>query len=297
MPSQRHVVITGSSTGLGRACSLHLARRGWRVFAGVRRTQDGEALRNQAADAAPRLEPVIVDVADAASIADAAASIGEATRGQGLAGLVNNAGISVAGPVELVPLPDWRRQFEVNFFGHISVTQAMLPLLRVFAAANPGPSPARIVMMSSIAGRLGQPILGPYCSSKYALEAMSDALRVELRAQRIGVSLVEPGAIQSEIWRKGLEDAATKDLSDPAAQPYMELVNGLKAAAARAAEVAVPAVRVALAVERCLTSARAPTRVLVGADAKVAATAKSLLPSRFMDSVLDRVIRGAGKKR
>lgn len=290
------VLITGCSTGIGKACVLHLARRDWTVFAGVRRLADAEALRKEAPEIAASIIPTALDVTDRASIQAAAEQISRATGSAGLTGIVNNAGISVNGPVELVPIDDWKRQFEVNFFGHIAVTQAMLPLLRTYAAATPGPRPARIVMMSSIAGRLAQPIVGPYCSSKFALEAMSDALRMELRAQRIGVSLVEPGAIESEIWRKGQEEAAAKDLAHPLAGPYEDLIAGIKIGAAKAAHGAIPASRVARAVERCLTSRRAPVRVLVGPDAQVAAALKSLMPSRWMDALLDGVLRKIGKK-
>jgi NAD(P)-dependent dehydrogenase (short-subunit alcohol dehydrogenase family) len=292
----RHVLITGCSTGIGKACALHLARRGWTVFAGVRREGDAEVLKSETPESATQILPTIIDVLNEASIRAAAEQVARVTASSGLAALVNNAGVSVNGPVELVPIDEWRRQLEVNFFGQIAVTQAMLPLLRTYAAANPGPRPARIVMMSSIAGRIGQPILGPYCSSKFALEAMSDALRVELRPQRIGVSLVEPGAIKSEIWRKGQEEASTKDMTGPQAQPYSELLRGLIVIAAKAAEVAVPAARVARVVERCLTTRRPPAHALVGPDAKLGAVAKWVLPARAMDALLDWAIRRAGRK-
>jgi NAD(P)-dependent dehydrogenase (short-subunit alcohol dehydrogenase family) len=293
MSQGRHVLITGSSTGIGRACAVHLASRGWTVFAGVRRAADGEAIRTGAQEAGSRIVPLIIDVTDEASVAAAAERVGAAVGSGGLAGLVNNAGVSVNGPVELVPREEWRRQFEVNLFGHIAVTQAVLALLRKYAA---GEKPARIVMMSSIAGRFAQPILGPYCSSKFALEAMSDALRRELRAQRIGVSLVEPGAIQSEIWRKALDDVAGKDQADPALRRYDYLINGVTIAAKQAADVAIPAVKVARVVERCLTARRAPIRVLVGTDAKLMAAAKAILPTRWMDGLLEVGLRRIAKK-
>ncbi len=295
MPSTRHVLITGSSTGIGRACVLHLARRGWKVFAGVRKAADAEALR-AGAEGADNILPLIIDVTDATSIQAAAAQVGETTGAQGLAALVNNAGISINGPLELVPVADWRRQFEVNFFGHIAVTQAMLPLLRTYAEAAKGRQPSRIVMMSSIAGRLGQPIFGPYCSSKFALEAVSDALRVELRPQRIGVSIVEPGAIRSEIWRKALDEAADQETSSPPPERYQDLIRGITLSATKAEAMAIPALRVAQVVERCLTARRTPIRVLVGTDAKLGATAAAFLPTRLMDVILSTVIRRAGRK-
>jgi NAD(P)-dependent dehydrogenase (short-subunit alcohol dehydrogenase family) len=296
MAQARHVLITGSSTGIGRACAVQLASRGWTVFAGVRKAADGEAVRAEAHGAPTQIVPVIIDVADAASIGAAVAQVGAAVGDGGLAGLVNNAGISVAGPVELVRLEEWRRQFEVNFFGHIAVTQAVLPLLRAFAADRPGPMPARVVMMSSIAGRFAQPILGPYCSSKFALEAMSDVLRRELRAQRIGVSVIEPGAIQSEIWRKALDEAAAQDASDSAVRPYDYLINGVTLAARQAADVAIPAVKVARVVEQCLTRRRPRVRALVGTDAMLMAAAKAILPTRWMDGLLEAGLRKLAKK-
>jgi NAD(P)-dependent dehydrogenase (short-subunit alcohol dehydrogenase family) len=290
------VLITGCSTGIGKACALHMARRDWTVFAGVRRLSDAESLRKDAPDVAAGIIPTALDVTDPVSIRAAAEQISRATGSAGLAALVNNAGISVNGPVEFVPIDEWRRQFEVNFLGHIAVTQAMLPLLRTYANATPGPRPARIVMMSSIAGRFAQPILGPYCSSKFALEAMSDALRRELRAQRIGVSIVQPGAIQSEIWRKALDEVAAQDRADPALQPYEHLVAGITVAASEAELAAVPAARVARVVERCLTARTPPIRVLVGTDAKLLAAAKAILPTRMIDALLEFGLRRVAKQ-
>src|SRR5439155_13326568 len=153
------VLITGASTGIGRACALDLDRRGFRVFAGVRKEADGEALRKES----PGIEPVIVDVTDQATIEAAAKQIDE------LYGLVNNAGITVAGPVEYLPVDDVRRQFEVNLFGQLAVTQAFLPKIRA--------SRGRIVFMSSVGGRTpSSPVLAPYNASKHAVESFGDAL-------------------------------------------------------------------------------------------------------------------------
>src|SRR5205809_5130593 len=168
----RNVLITGASTGIGRACAIALDRSGFRVFAGVRKAADGDALRSES----PRIEPVIIDVTDQATIDAAAKQIDE------LYGLVNNAGITVAGPVEYLPVDDVRRQFEVNVFGHLAVTQAFLPLIRKARGA-------RIVFMSSVGGRVpSSPFLSPYNASKHALESFGDALRVELAPWDIRVS-------------------------------------------------------------------------------------------------------------
>ena len=169
MAVQGPIVITGASSGIGAACARYLDALGFTVWAGVRSTQDGEALTRLTSS---RLRVLMLDVTDPASIEAARKTLAEATRDTGLAGLVNNAGISVAGPLELLPLSEVRTQFEVNVIGVLAVTQALLPLLRL--------ARGRIVNISSIAGLAATPFLGAYCSSKFALEAMSDALRLEL---------------------------------------------------------------------------------------------------------------------
>ncbi|HEY7090127.1 MAG TPA: SDR family oxidoreductase [Tepidisphaeraceae bacterium] len=246
----RYVLITGCSTGIGRACATHFANRGWQVLAGVRREADVPAGNG--------IRPLVLDITDSESIHYAAEQIQTIVGNDGLAGLVNNAGTGVIGPVEMVSLADWRRQFEINLFGHIAVTQEILPLLRDRVAAR-GMGSARIVNIGSIAGRLTQPTGGPYCASKFAMEALSDALRMELRHQGIHVSLIEPGSIQSEIWRKGQDEASKihqdRVQPDPAAEErYGWLIRGIKASAARAAAGAIPAERVARVVQRCLMS-------------------------------------------
>ena len=185
----KSVVITGASTGIGRACTLYLDELGWRVFAGVRKAVDGDALRDLASD---RLVPLILDVADEAGVARAADEVAAVVGDDGLHGLVNNAGIAVGGPLEFVPLEDVRRQFEVNVFGLLRTTQAMLSMIR---AAR-----GRVVNVSSQGGKVAAPYFGPYCASKFAVEAMSDSLRRELKPWGLHVSVVEPGAIDTAIW-------------------------------------------------------------------------------------------------
>lgn len=287
------VLITGASTGLGRACAIHLVREGWLVFAGVRSERDARAVESDArqdAGAKGELVPVMLDVTSAKQIADAAELIKSRVGADGLRGLVNNAGVGVFGPAEFVSIDDWRRQFEINLFGQIAVTQAMLPLLRAAAAgsgtAGNRAGSARIVLMSSIAGLVGQPILGPYSASKRALESLGDTLRLELASQRIEVSLVEPGAIRSEIWRKGQESAQPVPQDTPMGRLYGRMVESVRAKAAIAERDAIPAERVAKVVFRCLTARRAPTRVLVGRDARIAAFLKGVLPTRLWDPFL-----------
>src|SRR3954462_12272580 len=178
------VLIRGASTGIGRATALELARRGATVLAGVRDPADGEAL-------GPAVTPLPLDATDAAPVAAA----GEEAARRGLDALVNNAGIAVTGPLEYLPLDELRRQLEVNTVVQLAGTQACLPALRA--------SRGRIVNVSSVAGRVVLPLYGPYAASKFALEALSDALRQELEGA-VSVSVVEPGAIATPIWERSL---------------------------------------------------------------------------------------------
>ena len=191
IPRSDAVVITGASTGIGAACALTLDSLGYRVFAGIRNPADGETLQRQAG---PRLMPIRLDVTDPASIAGASHTVTAMIGDHGLAGLINNAGIGVAGPIEALPLTDWRRQFEVNLFGLIATTQTFLPLIRK--------GRGRIINMGSIAGRASMPFMAPYAASKHALVAVTDALRIELQPWGIRVALIEPGAIATPIWER-----------------------------------------------------------------------------------------------
>jgi NAD(P)-dependent dehydrogenase (short-subunit alcohol dehydrogenase family) len=187
------VVITGASTGIGRACALHLDSLGFDVFAGVRKPEDGERL---AAEGSERLRPLQLDVTDAAQVEAAAREVGEAVGDRGLAGLVNNAGIAVSAPLEFIPIDELRHQLEVNVIGQVAVTQALLGLLRR--------GKGRVVNIGSIGGRVALPFVGPYAASKIALEALTDSLRRELRRTGVEVSIVRPGGIATPIWDRGI---------------------------------------------------------------------------------------------
>ncbi len=283
MANRGAVLITGSSTGIGRACALGLDRAGFDVFAGVRKPQDGEALR---ADSSQRLEPLIVDVTDADSIARAADRIHDATGGH-LAGLVNNAGVAVGGPIEALALDDLRRQLEINLVGQVAITQAVLEMIR---AAR-----GRIVFMSSVGGRVALPFISPYNASKHALEAIGDALRMEMAPFGVAVSLIEPGAIATPIWDKANAEVphARAAMTPAMSELYGERLDQLAAVAAKNAAAGIPPERVAEAVEHALTSERPKTRYLVGRDAKIQARAKAVLPDRAMDKLIDREFRTA----
>ena len=198
--NNRTVVITGASTGIGAASALHLDQRGFTVFAGVRKPADGAVLQQSSSD---RLIPIMLDVTDQASIQQAQAIVSERVGTTGLYGLVNNAGIAVPAPLEAISIPDLRRQLEVNVIGQVAVTQAFLPLLRQ--------ARGRIINMGSIAGRAAMPLMGPYSASKFALEAITDALRLEVQQWGIHVSIIEPGAIATPIWDKSAGDAMNRE--------------------------------------------------------------------------------------
>ena len=270
----RSVVITGSSTGIGAACALELDRRGFHVFAGVRSDDDGQRLRDQASE---RLTPIMIDVTDEAMIASAAEAVTEAVGEAGLAGLVNNAGIVVPGPLEIIPLDKLRLQFEINVIGQIAVTRAFLPLLRT--------AKGRILNMSSISGRVAAPFVGPYSASKFALEALSDALRGELRHWGIDVSVIEPGNVDTPIWEKSAAaaDTASAELPAEALELYQDDLDALRAMARRSAATAMPVERVVRAVVHALTARRPKTRYMVGGKAKLAAWAVKRIPSRIFD--------------
>jgi NAD(P)-dependent dehydrogenase (short-subunit alcohol dehydrogenase family) len=269
------VVVTGASTGIGEATALHLAELGFRVCAGVRKQADAERLRGQG------LEPLTIDVTDEASIAAAKEELGDTP----LAGLVNNAGISVTAPIEFIPLDELRRQLDVNLVGQVAVTQAFLPALRR--------ARGRVVNISSIGGRVALPLLGPYAASKFALEGISDSLRREVARFGIEVSVIEPGGIKTPIWEKGeaTADGLLDDAPPEALELYGGLMSSLRAQARKiATETGLPPRAVAEAVGRALTARRPRTRYVVGRDAKLRAALAKRLPDRFFDRLIARAL-------
>jgi NAD(P)-dependent dehydrogenase (short-subunit alcohol dehydrogenase family) len=275
--ANRAVVITGASTGIGAACAVRLAQLGFRVFAGVRKAADGEALKKQSSGS---LTPLALDVTDAGSIAAAAVAVTREVGETGIAGLVNNAGIVVAGPLEFLPLDELRKQFEVNTIGHVAVTQAFLGLIRQ--------GRGRIVNIGSSSGFLSTPFLGPYCASKFAMEAITDALRMELGPWGIGVSIVDPGNIATPIWQKSLAaaDELTRHLPTAAHELYGHGMSVGRAAAQKEAVHSSPPELVANAVEHALTAKRPRTRYYAGRDACLQAVLARFLPDRMMDRLI-----------
>jgi NAD(P)-dependent dehydrogenase (short-subunit alcohol dehydrogenase family) len=270
------VLLTGASTGIGEAATHHLAGLGLDVHAGVRRAEDGERL--VAADSTGRVHPVILDVVDQATI-DAAR---ERLEPGGLVGLVNNAGIAVPGPVELLPLDEWRRQLEVNVVGQVAVTQAFLPALRS--------SKGRIVFTGSMAGRIGLPGMAPYAASKHALEALADSLRREVRGFGIRVSLLEPGSISTPIWSKGLDELPRmRELFGERGQElYGGLIDAIAEEASHQDEIGIAPEVAARAIGHALTSRRPKHRYVIGKDAQAVVRVVRHLPSGLVDRVVAR---------
>src|SRR6478672_11609595 len=209
-------LVTGASTGIGQATALRLARAGWTVLAGVRDDAVGGRLAAEAAErgGGASVQPIALDVTDARQIADAAALVAarDGSAHGRLDALVNNAGIGVGGPLELIEIEDIRRQFDVNVVGQVAVTKALLPALR---AAR-----GRIVFVSSVGGRVAMAFTAPYAASKHAIEAIGDALRVELRTSHVQVALVEPGSVATPIWDKGRAEAEDVEVPDELREQY-----------------------------------------------------------------------------
>jgi NAD(P)-dependent dehydrogenase (short-subunit alcohol dehydrogenase family) len=268
------VVITGASTGIGAACALELHRRGYRVFAGVRKAADGLRLQEQTSRF---LAPLMIDVTDEASVAEAAKTVAGSLGGGPLVGLVNNAGIMVGGPLETLSTGEFRRQLEVNVVGQLAVIQAMLPLLRECRG--------RIVNIGSFSGRVAVPYSGAYAASKHALEAMTDALRIELRRWGISVSIVEPGSVKTPIWDKaqGEVQRVLEAMTPQAEALYGEDMRAMGEASLRLAARGMPVERVVRAVVHALTALCPKARYPLGVQTRLAFLALPFLPERVRD--------------
>jgi NAD(P)-dependent dehydrogenase (short-subunit alcohol dehydrogenase family) len=272
-------LVTGASSGIGRATVRRLDGAGWKVFAGVRKEEDAAALR---AEGSERLEPLMLDVLDPEAIAAAAERVG--AEPGGLDGLVDNAGAAVAGPLEALPIEDFRRQVELNLTAQLAVTQAMLPAIRV--------ARGRVVLISSVGGRVALPMTGAYHAAKFGLEGLGDSLRQELAPWGIKVVLVEPGSIDTPIWSSGEKDA---DRIFEAAPPRMRELYGAAVERYRqvirdTAERGVPPEKVAGRIEHALETRRPRARYLVGLDAQVMARLKPLLPTPMFDRLIARAM-------
>lgn len=280
------VVVTGAGKGIGEAVTERLADLGFLVFAGIRQEADAARWR---AHGSRNVHPLRMEVTDEASIHAAAAEIKAALAGKPLTGLVNNAGIAVAGPLEFLPIRELRRQLEVNVIGQIAVTQAMLPMLRE--------SRGRIVNIGSIAGRSALPMTGAYAASKFAMEALTDSLRVELLRSGIKVSIVEPGVIATPIWETSVRsaDAILAEMPKQAFEYYGKIMNAVKERALSGGLRGLPARIVADVVVHALTAANPKTRYLVGRDAKIRLLLQRL-PDRWRDTIIARQLAKLERK-
>jgi NAD(P)-dependent dehydrogenase (short-subunit alcohol dehydrogenase family) len=271
------VLVTGASTGIGEATALHLKELGFDVVGAVRKEQDAERLRSRG----PRA--VKLDVTDPASIAAARAELD----GAPLAGLVNNAGIAVAGPLEFLPLDQLRLQLEINLVGQVAVTQQFLPSLRS--------GQGRIVNVSSIGGRVALPLVAAYNASKFGLEAISDSLRRELHGQGVDVIVIEPGGVKTPIWKKGneLADEIQEQMPAEVERLYGPMIEALRRRTVKIEQqTGIEPHAVAEVIGRALTAKRPRTRYLVGTDAKIRGLVAQVMPDRLMDRAIARQLGG-----
>lgn len=276
------ILITGSSTGIGRAVAVHLAEAGHQVFAGVRTEKDVVKLKAESHDS---LQPVIIDVTDSKSIKACVAEVEKLRDRTRPFSLMNNAGIAVAGPVEALKLSEYRKQFEVNFFGLIETTQAFLPLIRE--------SQGRIINVSSIGGRVSAPFLGAYSASKFAVEALSDSLRQELEPFGVQVIVLEPGPIQTEIWNKGLSRKTNvEEFCDTDRLPiYFKRFEKFERLVYATARRSIPAKEVSMKVLNALEAKRAPIRIVVASmQSRIQLHAGEWLPARTLDKFVRKLL-------
>jgi len=270
------VVVTGASSGIGAATASMLAEAGFLVFAGVRNQPDAERAESLGAN----VRAVLLDVTDSRSIEIAKRAVSQT--GVPLAGIVNNAGIAVAGPLEFLALDELRKQFEVNVIGALAITQAFLPLLRA--------NRARIVFMGSVSGRIAVPFIAPYSASKFALRAIADALRIELAAASIYVSLIEPGSVKTPIWRKGREAQSTMQqrLGADGLAYYGSALEAVIRQTEREEQAGMPAERVARVVLEALTAQRPRAHYVVGAPARL-----GIILGWLPAAIHDRIMRAS----
>ncbi|WP_458688337.1 SDR family oxidoreductase [Nocardia tengchongensis] len=274
------VLVTGAARGIGKAICLRMAQQGWHVYAGVRKLSDGEALTAQN----PAITPIVLDVTNPDQIAEL-----DAVLPADLTAVVNNAGIVVDGPVELLTPEELRNQFEVNVFGAVAVTQAVLPRLRA--------TRGRVVFISSLSGRISTPGTGAYNSSKFALEGLVDALRVELRPWGIHTSLIEPGPIATDLWfgATDMVDTTTSHLTDEQRTLYAAHLAGLRKMSQQVPKIAAPVGSVVKEVEKALTAKRPSARYIPGIAGKIQVIATGLTPTPVLDTLF-ALVSGIRKK-
>ena len=271
------VVISGASSGIGEACAIYLDKLGYQVFAGVRKETDGQSLIRKSSG---RIVPILLDVTDEASIATAINQIKTVLGTRGLTALINNAGINIPGPLEFIPISNLRKQLEVNVIGLLALSQACLPLLRKVNG--------RIINISSPSGKVSLPMLGTYSASKFAVEGLTDALRLELQPWGIDVCIIEPAAIKTPIWEKSTNDAYQiwNSFPEEVKQLYSPGFEVMYKTAIKSAKKAIPGEIVAKTVEKILTAKKPKTRYTIGFDAKIATFFARIMPDRLLDKII-----------
>lgn len=278
----KSVLVTGAGRGIGKAIALKLAADGWHVYAGVRKTADGEALAEAASG---QITPIMLDITSREQIIAAADTLPPT-----LDAIVNNAGIAINAPVESISSEDLKRQFEVNVFATIAVTQEVMPKIR---AAR-----GRVVFISSVSGRVSAPMTGPYSGSKFALEALADAMRLEVKPWGVRVSLIEPTATDTDMWDTMVDefDATTASHSEDQKQLYDKHFAGMRRTMRFLEKTTVPAATVVKSVEKALTAKRPKARYPVGVSVRIQLIADEITPTPINDFVVSRVT-GIPRKR
>ncbi len=272
-------IVTGASTGIGAATARELARRGFHVLAGVRRDRDADAIRG------PGIEPLIIDITIPDHVQALATRVHRDPQGRAVRALVNNAAVQANVPIEAFPIEEWRNMFEVNLFGQVAVTQALLPaLIR---------SKGRVVNISSVGGKVAMATYGPYAGTKFALEAVSDSLRRELAPSGVQVVVVEPGAVRTEMLGRAIATAqeVVSAMTPEQSQRYGGLVQAVNTQAVSSTKSGLPAEAAAKVIAKAVTARKPRTRYTVGRDAAVITRLARLLPDRTLDRVLAAALR------
>lgn len=283
MTEAKTIYITGASSGIGRATAIMMANAGWHVLAGVRTQQAAESLRAEY----PSILPVHVDITKQSSIDAVAKVVAKEVGDHGLDVLFNNAGVPAYGPAEFIPVQQFRDVFEANLFGHIAVTQSVLPLVRK--------AEGRVLFTSSTTGKFAPPFMSPYSSSKHAIEGLADAWRHELRPLGVDVVLIEPGGIATSIWEKGLDPAA-HDFGPEAEAVYGKGMAWALDQGQTAAKMAIPAEKAAAIIGKAIEAKKPRIRYLIGVDAHVATRMNRFAPG-VLDTAISAVMRRDAKKR
>ncbi|MGW4797562.1 SDR family oxidoreductase [Nonomuraea sp. NPDC004297] len=275
--AQKLIVVTGASTGMGASAARELARQGFHVLAGVRRDRDADAIRTTG------VEPIMLDITEPEQVRALATRVTDDPRP--LHALVNNAGIQVNAPVEALPMTQWRWVFEVNLFGHIAVTQALLPALLH--------GRGRVINISSIGGKAAMPTYGAYAGAKFALEAVSDALRREIAPLGVQVVVIEPGGVRTEMAARGIATAnrLAAQMTPEQDRRYGSLVQATNTLMATGTASGVTADAAARVIAKAVTTRKPRTRYTIGRDAALITRLTRILPDRTLDRVIAANLR------